>query len=761
MSEEKNEDRSKAAKNVKVNNYQADPPKMELPSTFVPASQRQSRTRRWLIIGGGLGILALIGLLIYGQTLFFSSPKPIVKEEPALVLSPTFTPTVTPLATATISQSRNFTFVEPTAIPTSASGGQILILKPVGEGSGWVVSTETLDDPSPDSPNHFGDSFLYAGILDGKIYHGALQFDLGYIPRGTKIHGANLRLQSLRTDLLGDGEGVWQFHFLAPEINYNWQSVDYGQLHNAATINLLGSLTKNELGEGKINEFEFTPEQLRLLEEQISKSSDEYRAVISLRIDGPMEGEDNLYAWDSGYGLASRGVAPELFLNLGPAPSATVPPDYVLITSTPTPENIMTAAAVSLQMTAEANQVGTATPLPPHWVTPIPVTATPIPANTATAELMDEIATAVALTTGVPAAKNFIVVTSTPVRPEIPPTPIPILDYVIVTSTPTPENIMTAAAISLQMTAEANRVGTATPLPTNWVTPLVVTSTPTPGNNATVEYLQAVALTTGTPTPLPGNAQTATPTPVFEVIDPLLAPTATATPTATPDLLPAVLLGRIAFLSDRERGTTDEPKAYVYDPQTGELGRLTSLWPYEVAAAREPWSADGQFRVFTKDAIRHSLAEGEPSELVPALYVFDYLYQVEWQLTKFGAGIAYGGVWSPTSNQIVFVSNESADDEIWVVNHDGTNLQRLTSTNEAYNAREIGKDTFIPEINKQPSWSPNGEQIVFYSNRTGTSQLWIMNKDGSDQRLLMEPNPYNDYDPIWIKTLDPAPPLIK
>ena len=37
-----------------------------------------------------------------------------------------------------------------------------------------------------------------------------------------------------------------------------------------------------------------------------------------------------------------------------------------------------------------------------------------------------------------------------------------------------------------------------------------------------------------------------------------------------------------------------------------------------------------------------------------------------------------------TDQEIAFISNESRDDEIWVVNHDGSNIRRLTSTNEAY-----------------------------------------------------------------------------
>jgi Tol biopolymer transport system component len=230
--------------------------------------------------------------------------------------------------------------------------------------------------------------------------------------------------------------------------------------------------------------------------------------------------------------------------------------------------------------------------------------------------------------------------------------------------------------------------------------------------------------------------------------------------------MPAVLIGKIIFRSDREAPSEDgNARTYVFDPETGQLGRLTALWPYEMALARDSWSADVRFRVFTKDAVRYknvSTGLGQTEgvrEDIPAIYWYDSFYKVENQLTKFGIGFAYEGVWSPTKEQIAFVSNDSGDDEIWIANRDGSQLLQLTQSNTEYNAREIGKDTFIPEINKHPSFSPDGKQIIFYSTRSGTYQLWIMNVDGSDQRLLMDWSPYNDWDPVWVKYADPPPPL--
>jgi WD40 repeat protein len=73
--------------------------------------------------------------------------------------------------------------------------------------------------------------------------------------------------------------------------------------------------------------------------------------------------------------------------------------------------------------------------------------------------------------------------------------------------------------------------------------------------------------------------------------------------------------------------------------------------------------------------------------------------------------------WSPDGKQIVFHSNN----DICVMAADGTNLVKLTS------------DTAIDWV---PVWSPDGRQIAFLSNRDGAFKWWVMNSDGSNQRLL-------------------------
>jgi TolB protein len=62
-------------------------------------------------------------------------------------------------------------------------------------------------------------------------------------------------------------------------------------------------------------------------------------------------------------------------------------------------------------------------------------------------------------------------------------------------------------------------------------------------------------------------------------------------------------------------------------------------------------------------------------------------------------------------------------DDVWTIDADGTDLTRLTNS---------------PEPDFDPSWSPDGTQIAFRSERSGEPEIWIMNADGTGRRRLAE-----------------------
>lgn len=90
-------------------------------------------------------------------------------------------------------------------------------------------------------------------------------------------------------------------------------------------------------------------------------------------------------------------------------------------------------------------------------------------------------------------------------------------------------------------------------------------------------------------------------------------------------------------------------------------------------------------------------------------------------------------------SRIAFVGKDATGNEdIWVMNADGSDLERLTND---------------PALDDQPAWSPDGLSIAFRSFRQGKSDVWVMNADGSDQRNLtfagvFFPEEYNDR-PAW------------
>jgi hypothetical protein len=698
-----------------------------------------------MIVPAGLISLAIVVAVGHFFLSSFFRPEPVAGGANLTVPTPTASLTATPTQT-TRPEANTPTPVAialratPTSIGTAISDDdQTFTLSPDEGDIGWVTSVE-------ERGNHFGDSFLYAGIVEGQVYQSAFQFDLSSIPRGAPIRQASLQLTGLRGDRLGE-EGTWSLRLLAPEIDQRWRRNSYQDIFNAPALQALTPiLGVEDLAEGQTNTFELSSSQISILEERVV---DDEEPEISFRIDGPLVGPDSLFAWDTGYGPRSQGNKVTLSLIVGPPPATPPPFDYVVVTSTPTPENALTAAAIVAQITADATSIGTATPIPPNMATATPVpdylviVPTPTPENAATVQALIARATAEAVTTGTATPIPTNAVTATPL-----PTSTP-LAFVVITATPTADSVFAAATLSAAATAQVRNFGPPTPLPANWITPVVVTSTPTPATQATAQAQAALAaaqaFTTGTPTPTPVNVYTATPTPAFALLDgELPAMMATATPESIPTSIPPELVGKIAFKSDR----SGQEQLYVINPDGSGLGLLSAPWPYVLATEADQCSVDGRFRAFVKDAIidtgivNETSGENTPIQLrVPAVYYVDSLYNAEEQLTYFGVDeghqpFAYDPAWSPTAEQIAFVSDDTGNDEIWVINRDGSGARQLTLNQW--------------EWDKHPSWSPDGSQIVFWSNRTGVQQIWVMDADGTNLHSLSTTG-FNDYDPVWIK----------
>ena len=49
---------------------------------------------------------------------------------------------------------------------------------------------------------------------------------------------------------------------------------------------------------------------------------------------------------------------------------------------------------------------------------------------------------------------------------------------------------------------------------------------------------------------------------------------------------------------------------------------------------------------------------------------------------------------------------------------------------------------------EQPTWSPNGKRIAFVSHLDGDAEIFVMESDGQDQQRLTN-NRFQDTQPSW------------
>ena len=55
------------------------------------------------------------------------------------------------------------------------------------------------------------------------------------------------------------------------------------------------------------------------------------------------------------------------------------------------------------------------------------------------------------------------------------------------------------------------------------------------------------------------------------------------------------------------------------------------------------------------------------------------------------------------------------------------------------------------EWDKHPSWSPDSRKIVFWTNREGTKQIYVIDADGRNLQARSAGATWDEYDPIWVK----------
>lgn len=211
---------------------------------------------------------------------------------------------------------------------------------------------------------------------------------------------------------------------------------------------------------------------------------------------------------------------------------------------------------------------------------------------------------------------------------------------------------------------------------------------------------------------------------------------------------------RIAFLSTR-----DGPLGlYVMNADGSSVSLLTTNIYQEPSLEDYTWSPDGRYIAYRADG-------GSRQDI----YIVDVDSGAERNLTDTEAA-NWSLDWSPDGRWIAFESNRTNRNwgwlDIYAINvEDGqllnlTNCQGICGVNQfpawspvggriafthnddLYTANADGSQqvnlTNHPADESYFKWSPDGKSIAFISDRNGSAQLFVMNADGSGQRLLTD-----------------------
>lgn len=155
---------------------------------------------------------------------------------------------------------------------------------------------------------------------------------------------------------------------------------------------------------------------------------------------------------------------------------------------------------------------------------------------------------------------------------------------------------------------------------------------------------------------------------------------------------------RIAFSADKN-GSWD---LYVLNLLTGEITQLTTTPEYD---GWPTWSPDGEW-------LAYESYQDDNLEIM-VMSAAD-LSQAPLRLTNDPAA-DHGPAWSPSGRDVVFVSNRSGEEEIWLARLDASEDSRFTNLSNNIGKRDVN-----------PQWSPDGTHLAWSARAEGLNQLAVL-----------------------------------
>jgi Tol biopolymer transport system component len=164
---------------------------------------------------------------------------------------------------------------------------------------------------------------------------------------------------------------------------------------------------------------------------------------------------------------------------------------------------------------------------------------------------------------------------------------------------------------------------------------------------------------------------------------------------------------QLAYVSEE---TTYDLALWVIN--AGGSGRrlLAALEAFTGGIDTPTWSPDGTRIAFT--AYRNGLPQ-----------IWSLLLKTNaWAQLSRNAGGVVGAAWSPDGAHLAYVARESGKNDIWVIDEDGANSVRVTTSGWS----------------RSPAWSPDGARLGYLDGAGGSFDFWMVKVTPQNNGLRLD-----------------------